>query len=743
VEIHQFMKKEYFANSLQHILAELKRIDLLIEYHVKAALQSNQKKAEFQGLFISDKEAYDFVKKPIGQPPWYRPQLDSNQPHYDLSALKHHADEITKLKTESLKQGVVLQLEKLSQLFNLSPFETDVLLLCLAPEFDLKYERIYSYLQDDITRKRPSVDLVLNLLCCSVEEKLRARRRFDSEFPLFKHSMLYIFDDPSHQNPPLLSKFLKLDERVISYLLGENNIDFRLRPFTRHIEPNIQFKDLVLPVELISHISFLATEKFTKSDGLIFYFKGPYGVGKQSTAEAICESVGKNLLVLNGKQLNSAELSGFNKQIRLMIREAVLREAVIYIDSFDVLISENGSDYPNFLLNKLNNLRNITFLSGNTAWQPKDMSSGVAFIPIKFPLPTYNERLELWAKSLDGNSVPEMDADLMEIANKFRFSGGQIRDAVATAWNRSLLRFSNKRQINMNDLYTACRLHSNQKLATLSQKIESKFNWSDIVLPENKKAQLKEIIDYVEYKQIVFRTWGFDRKLSLGKGLSALFSGPSGTGKTMAAEILAGELELDLYKIDLSTVVSKYIGETEKNLSRIFAEAETSNAILFFDEADALFGKRSEVKDAHDRYANIEIGYLLQKMEEYDGITILATNLRKNMDDAFMRRMKFIVEFPFPDESHRFQIWQVHLPDQAPRGDDLDFEFLAGNFKLTGGNIRNIVLHAAFLAASKDAVITMKYLIQGIQREFQKTGKVCVRSEFGRYFEIVEGSDSR
>jgi len=223
-------------------------------------------------------------------------------------------------------------------------------------------------------------------------------------------------------------------------------------------------------------------------------------------------------------------------------------------------------------------------------------------------------------------------------------------------------------------------------------------------------------------------------------GLNALFAGPSGTGKTMAAGIIARELKLDLYKIDLSAVVSKYIGETEKNLSKIFAEAETSNAILFFDEADALFGKRSEVRDSHDRYANIEIAYLLQKMEEYEGITILATNLRKNLDDAFVRRIKFIIEFPVPDESHRFLIWNRHLPDQAPLGDDLEVEFLARQFKLTGGNIKNAVLHAAFLSASEKCVITMKHMIRGIQREYQKAGKVCVEVDFKRYFGFLSGA---
>jgi SpoVK/Ycf46/Vps4 family AAA+-type ATPase len=285
----------------------------------------------------------------------------------------------------------------------------------------------------------------------------------------------------------------------------------------------------------------------------------------------------------------------------------------------------------------------------------------------------------------------------------------------------------------MADLYAASRLQSNRKLASLAQKIVPHYVWEDIVLPADRLVQLREICNTVKYRSLVYDEWGFDGKLSLGKGLNVLFAGPSGTGKTMAAEIMANELALDLYKIDLSTVVSKYIGETEKNLARIFAEAETSNAILFFDEADALFGKRSEVRDSHDRYANIEISYLLQKMEEYEGVTILATNLRKNMDDAFVRRMHYTVDFPFPNQKYRRRIWEKMWPDETPRSSELDLAFMARQFELAGGNIRNVALAAAFLAADDGRVVDMGHLVHATKREYQKMGKVVGEEEFGEY----------
>jgi SpoVK/Ycf46/Vps4 family AAA+-type ATPase len=296
-----------------------------------------------------------------------------------------------------------------------------------------------------------------------------------------------------------------------------------------------------------------------------------------------------------------------------------------------------------------------------------------------------------------------------------------------------------QKKITLNDLYRACRHQSNQKLSELAVKIEPSYGWEDLVLPDDKVAHLREICSQIKHRYRVFGEWGFDNKLSYGKGLSMLFSGPPGTGKTLAAQVIAGELQQDLYKIDLSGVVSKYIGETEKNLAKIFHEAETSNAILFFDEADALFGKRTEVSDAHDRYANIETSYLLQKMEEYEGVVIMATNLCENMDDAFTRRIGFIVEFPFPDKVSRLKIWQTHFPQEAPLSEHIDFEYLSRELKISGGSIKNIVLNSAFLAAENGDIIGMEHILHGAKREFEKIGKLWV-SEVS--FKIMKPSRS-
>jgi AAA+ superfamily predicted ATPase len=722
----------YYTTSLQHILAELERIDLLIRVQVWRAQQVQKADPALQGLYISDEEVDTLLAKPAGLPLWATAPTRLSLAEV-RAALDRLAADIDRRKAASAQRDIMLRLDELRRLFQLTPLDIDALLICIAPELDLRYERLYAYLQDDVTKRRPSVDLVLNLLCPSFEAKLAARQRFVPDAPLRTYQLLHLFDDPSHHQPPLLSKYLKLDEGVVNYLLGSDALDARLLPYARYTVPQTRLQDLLLPVEVKHRLALFIQRQDAYDKGLIFYFQGPYGVGKQTTAEEICRELGMGLLVVDGERLLNVDEAAFATLTRLAAREALLHNAVLYWTGFDALLADDKRAWREALVQEWESCRGVTFLAGDIAWEPVDALHDAAFVRIEFPRPTYAERMQLWTLALDGAIPWAADVDLTALANKFHFSGGQIRDAAATARNLARWHDPEHSQMTMADLYAACRLQSNRKLATLAQKIVPHYTWDDIILPRDRLQQLREICHYVKYRARVYDAWGFDRKLSLGKGLNVLFAGPSGTGKTMAAEIIAGELELDLYKIDLSSVVSKYIGETEKNLARIFAEAETSNAILFFDEADALFGKRSEVRDSHDRYANIEVGYLLQKMEEYQGVVILATNLRKNMDDAFVRRMHCTVEFPFPTEQDRRRIWERVWPEDAPRSQDLDLEFMGRRFEMAGGNIRNIALAAAFLAAADGGTITMVHLIHATKREYQKMGKVVMEGEFGEY----------
>ncbi len=407
---------------------------------------------------------------------------------------------------------------------------------------------------------------------------------------------------------------------------------------------------------------------------------------------------------------------------------------MLYLGGTDAFQTDALAAQQRMLQQKLAQFPGTVILAGHNPLLREEVA-GHTILTIAFEPPTFRERREFWRGKLESIELRLTDGELDKLASRFRLTEGHIERAVNRAAQISVWRAAKSAASGENpasggttgpsleDLYQGARSQSGGDLSRLARKIEPHYSWADIVLPGDSIRQLREICEQAEYRHVVFNVWGFEQKLSLGKGLNALFSGPPGTGKTMAAEVIAHELRLDLYRIDLSQVISKYIGETEKNLDRIFAAAETSNSILLFDEADALFGKRSEVRDSHDRYANIEISYLLQKMEEYQGVSILATNLRQNLDEAFVRRLQAIVEFPFPDEKYRLQIWKLAFPGNAPLGRDVDFERLAHEVKLAGGNIKNMALAAAFYAAADGGNIHMLHLAQAARREHEKLGR--------------------
>ncbi|MDY6912644.1 MAG: ATP-binding protein, partial [Chloroflexota bacterium] len=595
----------------------------------------------------------------------------------------------------------------------------------------------YAYLHDDVTRKRPSIDLVLRCLMDNLEERVSARDAFLPQAPLLMHQLLQVENDSAARPTSLLARNLRIEDRIANYLLGSDQIDPRLGRFMRLVYPTIGLEEMVLTEKLNNQLSQIEFILGNKQDNVIA-LQGVPGVGKKTTVEALCHSCNMPLLIVDVAGLLSGDLSP-EVGAALAFREAKLQDAALCWDRFDLLLSNERaiSSCLASVIEGINDFSNTVFTTGEAAWQPGGALRNKSYIQIEIDPPAYAARRRLWEAHLNGFGPGALEKDLEEIADKFQLTPGQIRNAAATARNSAMCQGENK--VSSSDLYAACRVMSNQRLNLLARKIQPKYEWDDIILPRDQKTQLREITNYVRYRHIVFADWNFEQKISLGKGLNVLFAGPSGTGKTMSSEIIANELGLDLYKIDLSTVISKYIGETEKNLDRIFTEAQNSNSILFFDEADAVFGKRSEVRDSHDRYANIEVAYLLQKMEEYDGIVILATNLRKNLDEAFARRMHFSVEFPLPEEPDRLRIWQRVFPAEAPVSKDLDLRFMAHRFKVTGGNIKNIALGSAFLAAEDGDTIEIKHVIRATKREYQKIGRLCTEADFGPYFELVRG----
>jgi AAA+ superfamily predicted ATPase len=664
---------------------------------------------------------------------------------------------------------------------HLSVFQVGCLLIALAPELDLRYERLYAYLQDDVTRKRPSVDLALNLLCRDAADRLLRREDLTPESSVIRHRLLHLIPDPQQVQPPLLSHYLKLDDPILRFLLGQSaQLDSRLTPGCERLDSAKPFNALNVADHIRQGLEHLVDQAQSSGDVLKLYFQGLPGLGQRAAAEAIATAVNRPLLVVNLAQVLARNLE-FESFLALLGREVQFQNAILYVEDWDVIRSSETALLHQTLLAFLGLLPlsqprlaldvslgelpeqeqevppPIILLAGQQRWETAGFDP-IQPVVIPFAMPDTALRQTCWRLALKAAGLAMHPADLAVLGDRFRLTPEQISKAVAMAINQARWRKARKHNPDSvpvpeleesssqlsaverdgkhpsvaipspppttADLYAAARAQSGTVLANLARKLQPKYSLSDIVLPTDAKEQLIAICRQAKYRQLVFDQWGFDRKLSLGKGLNVLFSGPPGTGKTMAAEVIANELQLDLYKIDLSQVVSKYIGETEKNLDRIFTAAENANAILLFDEADALFGKRSEVKDAHDRYANIEIGYLLQKMEEFEGITILATNLRQNLDEAFVRRLAFVVPFPSPDEASRRRIWEMIWPAEMPLDPDIDFCSLAQRFKLSGGHIKNIALSAAFLAAETGGPVTMAHLLQATQREYQKMGKV-------------------
>jgi AAA+ superfamily predicted ATPase len=728
---------EPYHTAWEHLSDELRRLDLLISCRLPeqgANAATAMPLQEFKGLVLTEEE----IRRLLGDP--FRP-TEPNQDDNDLStrqlqaALDHVSSHIQARRAASMENGIYLPVPYLAQLFHLTPFEEQCLLLCLAPELDRKYEKLYAYLQDDVTRKKPSVDLVLKMLCQTMPEKLAARVAFDFQAPLVKFRLLQMTDAASDGPSPLISRFLKLDDRIASFLLGFEPIDARLEPFARLVSGQAKLEEVPvgeqIQTRLRSFIAWFSKEGSSRRRPLVFHFNGPYGSGKRSLAEAICHELRLLLLLVEADRMTSGQVSP-QEALWLLGREAVLQSAAICIQDFDSLLADDKQALLLKSLVEVTKTFSLTlFLLGRRTWKPLGLLNDIAFVDCEIPIPDDGIRKRLWRNHLNGRSPLAADADAGALASKFRFTPGQIQDAFTAAGNLARWRSPEFGTLTAEDLHAACRAQSDPKLNTLARKVRPVHNWKDIVLPPDALEQLAEMCQRVAQSYRVLGEWGFAAKLSTGKGVNALFAGPSGTGKTMAAGILANELGLELYKIDLSQVVSKYIGETEKNLDSIFTGAENSNVILFFDEADALFGKRSEVRDSHDRYANIEISYLLQKMEDYEGVAILATNLRQNLDEAFVRRLAFSITFPFPDEADRRRIWSGIWPAGISFANNVNFDLLARQFKLSGGNIKNVALAAAFLAAADGGIVNMSHLIHAVRREFQKLGKVLTEFDPG------------
>jgi SpoVK/Ycf46/Vps4 family AAA+-type ATPase len=616
-------------------------------------------------------------------------------------ALEEQIAEAVKTMDTAATMDPAPALNILADRFGLSRFERNVLLLCAALELDTSIASLCNLAQGSANRPYPTFALALAIFEEPAWEALSPER------PL-RYWRLVEINQPGAQ--PLTTSALRADERIVNYLKGLNYIDDRLAPFLVPLQPSSG--ELPLPDSQLKATTTIINKLQTKPDSTqvpVIQLPGGDSASKQLIAWHAVSSLGLHLYRLPAEWLpsNATELDTL---ARFINRESALLPIAFYVDSgeIDKPAGEGTETNRTSMLQRfLTRINCLVFLD------TRDVRTFTTAqtITVDVAKPTRGEQQTAWDHTLSEFA----DGSPAKLAGQFNLGLVEIdRIAKSTTFDP----IDGDERTLHEKLWDECLASTRPRLDELAQRLDAKARWANLVLPRQEMNLLRQISAQVSQRAKVYEEWGFSKKMNRGLGISALFAGDSGTGKTMAAEVIANELRLNLYRIDLSAVVSKYIGETEKNLRRLFDAAEDGGAILFFDEADALFGKRSEVKDSHDRYANIEINYLLQRLEAYRGLAILATNMKNALDSAFTRRLRFIVNFPFPGLPERREIWRdVFPPETFTKG--LDFDRLS-RLNLTGGNIHNVALNAAFLAAKANQPVTMPLIFEAARAEFGK-----------------------
>ena len=596
-------------------------------------------------------------------------------------------------------------LERLIALFELSETEVLVLLICLAAELIPNFDHLCADYHGSVEKSSPSFALIIALF--SSQEVLDGTfdlntMKIDSSIREWK--LIEVKDFP---NLPINRRPIHVDSSILYYLLGSNYQDYLIKDLINYI-PHKQFLSLksLSTGNEIERLVKLYRRANRERYYTIFQLTGTDLTNKENTVSAVARELGYSIIELSyfALPLSQPQLNRLALRLKRWLK---IDDSLLLIKADELRDDDHTRNQA--LCELVNSLQLSVFLSSS---EPR--SFGVLkTINTEVTTPGENDQLGWWREHLALQLTPKLEPKLPLLVSQFNLTAA----AIATIASGVHLEVTNEGSI-FDSLWQSCRIAARQKLDGLATRVSSKASWNNLILPDSTKKHLADIISQVNQRAKVYHQWGMGSHR--GSGITALFSGTSGTGKTTAAEVIANELKLDLYKIELSTVISKYIGETEKNLRKIFDAAEAGGAILLFDEADALFGKRTEVKDSKDRHSNAEISYLLQKMEAYRGLAILTTNIEEAIDSAFKRRLGFVIKFDFPGKIAREQIWRSVFPGSAPT-ENLNYEILA-KMQLSGGNIRSIALKAAFTAAACNEPIQMKHIVSAAKAEAYKLG---------------------
>lgn len=688
---------DYLQDYLALLTLKLHREVILVR-----AQRGEERQESFLGLFISESDIDAILAELQGQ-------LLEAIPGEEL--LLSRIDRLqTDIKSRLQATTIVLPVNELANLFGLNSLESELLLLALMPEIDERFGRVFGFLHDDVGRKFLSIALAEKLLISADKLLTEFRLLLNPDSPLRRFALLKLKDD---DDMPLIQRGIKLDNRIVNFMLDLRQMDEKLLP----VLDKPWFGRVQLEADACTD-SAIELASLWQENGLPLLLHEPPRADRDIWLMLFCSTAKTGLLTLSWQRLKYLDKAQAQQVLTIAVREAHLSNSLLHVCGVD----EQSPWLFAHLDTMMTSLVCVSVIEGINR---NHFSTSVYELTLQ-EISTLN-RIACWRGALPGQ-VQLSAEQLSAFAERYPLPARDITELCQSVSTDTLtaspaIALENK-----------CRARVGQHMRNIAQIVSTRFNFDDLVLPAGTHQLLREIVSRRDNAHQVLHHWGIADLFGQADGSSVLFIGPSGTGKTMAASVIANAIGLDMYRIDLSAVVSKYIGETEKNLEKIFAAAALSEVVLFIDEADALFGKRSEVKDAHDRYANIETSYLLQKMEEHRGLVILASNFAQNIDDAFFRRFSSVIEFTLPNQQDRLLLWQKLEQLQAPLNDNIDLHFLAERFDISGGHIKNCIVTAAYQAAEQQEAINMQMLIRAVSREYAKIGKPISRNHFGDYY---------
>jgi hypothetical protein len=629
------------------------------------------------------------------------------------------------LRQESVALGLVLPLDQLVQTLRLSPFEQEAVVLCTAPELDRSYERIYAYILDDLNRRSPCVELLCSLTASSLAERVARRHALGGFGRLRRTGVLQAYGEPVTE----LRQELRLAPGLFEFLTGAAvDIDSLFRDHDEIMVPDGLDLSVDIDRDSIHRLGQALQERRVTVVGVW----GPWHSGHEDVALLIASATGRPLrrwIPANTIQTHLDQ----ERQLTAGLRTAAALSAILWVPT-DAL-NEPGSElWSQRVVAHLAASQVPIILTGLQPWRPTTLLAARLYTELELTTPSYTTRKAMWEHAL-----PEVNAQqLGSIAARFRMNGSEVRAAAHVARTQTQLANNGHMAPVSEQLEAACATVMRQRSAHFAKVAKPKRGPEDLVLPPSLYRQVLEVAQFFQAWPHVAEGWGFGRLMTGEGGIKALFTGDSGTGKTLAAEVIAGLLHMPLLKVDLARVVSKWVGETEKHLETAFSEAEASHAVLFFDEADALFGKRGAVEHGTDRYANLEVSYLLQRLEEHYGLVILASNLKDNIDTAFSRRFQIVIHFPRPGPAERHRIWKIAFPTLAPVDAGIDFDALA-RLDLTGAGIVGAAHTAALLAADAASdTITIAHIVRAIARQYRREARILTASELGPYAAFLQ-----